>query len=536
MAKKTKWRKWLWRTALVLGVAFLGLLVFLVGFRESWAEPVPGVSTAMTRPIVTEEELGPASAYRLLLEAVEPPKDADAPPGDDQPATETDPVTGLDTPVLPAPVWREAWWESMMKFRRHPWPSSPPPSMKESADDGGDEGGGALEDPDHMPPWTLEQCRDIERRFGLHAPKLAALDRALEAPHPQMPTVAHVDDTFPYLASVRDLGRWLCVSAQYRAAHGDLPGAFEDVRRGLQLGSLVTQGGTVIHYLVGRCCQAAACEAAWQIAIRHQPPPALLRRAAQDFLDAEKANESLADVMRAEALFAKSAVAIVYSETTLDPIARPAPKPVQYMVFALAWPAGSTPKATTRNLDACYQRLVSMASTPYSRTLQETYDWFGRELATLASYKPRLICRMKDPLGLHLAARVIPCLLGAHCAAATQDALLRGMAAFCAVAAHRQERGTLAESLEELVPEYLPCVPADPFDGEPLRYIRHDTPGLSPDTWAVYSVGRDFVDDGGRAYWTGFRSEDQPPGVDLVWPSRPYSPLPEPELDPLPAP
>lgn len=57
---------------------------------------------------------------------------------------------------------------------------------------------------------------------------------------------------------------------------------------------------------------------------------------------------------------------------------------------------------------------------------------------------------------------------------------------------HRQASGSFPESLAVLVPEFLPEVPVDPFDGQPLRY------SLTPDGPLLYSIGVDRNDDGGR--------------------------------------
>jgi hypothetical protein len=54
---------------------------------------------------------------------------------------------------------------------------------------------------------------------------------------------------------------------------------------------------------------------------------------------------------------------------------------------------------------------------------------------------------------------------------------------------HHLERGAWPERLEGLVPTYLPAVPRDPFDGQPLRYAVRDG---SPRIW---SVGPDRKDD-----------------------------------------
>jgi len=66
--------------------------------------------------------------------------------------------------------------------------------------------------------------------------------------------------------------------------------------------------------------------------------------------------------------------------------------------------------------------------------------------------------------------------------------------ALVAVAAerHRLRHGTWPALLAEIVPEFLPALPADPFDGQPLRYKR------LPEGIVIYSVGPDGVDDGGQ--------------------------------------
>jgi hypothetical protein len=80
----------------------------------------------------------------------------------------------------------------------------------------------------------------------------------------------------------------------------------------------------------------------------------------------------------------------------------------------------------------------------------------------------------------------------------------------CAVAAVAAERyrlrhGTWPASLAALVPEFLRQVPADPYDGQPLRYRR------LPDGVLIYSVSTDGQDDGG----TINRENPTFPGSDL---------------------
>jgi hypothetical protein len=70
---------------------------------------------------------------------------------------------------------------------------------------------------------------------------------------------------------------------------------------------------------------------------------------------------------------------------------------------------------------------------------------------------------------------------------------------------YRLDKGRWPESLDALLPHYLPSVPADPFDGQPLRFSR------LADGVVIYSIGPDRTDDGGRID----RSHPGTPGTDL---------------------
>jgi hypothetical protein len=60
-----------------------------------------------------------------------------------------------------------------------------------------------------------------------------------------------------------------------------------------------------------------------------------------------------------------------------------------------------------------------------------------------------------------------------------------------AIERYRRQQGEPPERLGALVPQFLPQLPVDPFDGQPLRYV------VQPDQYLLYSVGQDRVDNGG---------------------------------------
>jgi hypothetical protein len=72
------------------------------------------------------------------------------------------------------------------------------------------------------------------------------------------------------------------------------------------------------------------------------------------------------------------------------------------------------------------------------------------------------------------------------------EAQLAGLEVLCGLRLYELDHGEMPESLDALVPDYLPEMPLDPFTGEPLIYNPPDE-GL-----ALYSAGPDGQDDGGQ--------------------------------------
>ncbi len=70
-------------------------------------------------------------------------------------------------------------------------------------------------------------------------------------------------------------------------------------------------------------------------------------------------------------------------------------------------------------------------------------------------------------------------------------ARLRLLECELALRAYRLEKGRLPERLGELVPDYVPEVPLDPFSGRPLVYRK------TKDEYLLYSLGADRIDGGG---------------------------------------
>ncbi|MGB9877802.1 MAG: hypothetical protein ACPLPS_08555, partial [bacterium] len=83
---------------------------------------------------------------------------------------------------------------------------------------------------------------------------------------------------------------------------------------------------------------------------------------------------------------------------------------------------------------------------------------------------------------------------------------LEATATLLALRAYKKDKGHLPDNLSELVPEYLPEIPIDPFDGKPLRY--------SKEKRIIYCVGKDLIDSGGsigeRGSWKDWKDPTFP--------------------------
>lgn len=126
-------------------------------------------------------------------------------------------------------------------------------------------------------------------------------------------------------------------------------------------------------------------------------------------------------------------------------------------------------------------------------------NWDERRLAAQLEYPRRLVeeAKLKTKLEERLRSSYLPVArvftYADHEGRAQSIALRRIALTACAVERyHLKNAPGLPDRLDQLVPEFLPAVPLDPFDGRPLRY----TP--NSEGYVIYSVGPDKADDGGR--------------------------------------
>lgn len=447
-----------------LWTAFLLMVQVTVADRQPWIEPLPGVRMEPARPVRSEADFGPDSAYRLLLQATESREKQES-------------------------VRAEAEWDCLEALRSQPRQ-------------------GALD----------QQTRTLLRE-GEESLVLAR--RAAVATDVQMPT----DDSWfgglaPLSPGVRHLSRLLVLSAYAKEGQGDLAGALEELLVCIRCGSTLSRGQGMIGYCVDSVVSALAVDAMHRIVVRNEVPAPVLRRYAQELLQVSDQVEPCVEAIRHEA----RQVADTFDHVDLmiriswAPLRGLGGERVHWLIArGIAAVTGSTRRAMQRDVAALYQHYVQLASLPYSREVDAQFSALPPPLEGDVACR---FFRVDDSVGLFLVHRCCARVAPFVARVAERDAILRGMALFLAIRAYEAEQRRPPLLAADLVPEFLPRIPLDPFDGQPFRYVCGKVPASwGGVAWGIYSIGRDFTDDGGRLPdppHIGCQGHDKPP-CDAVW-------------------
>lgn len=333
--------------------------------------------------------------------------------------------------------------------------------------------------------WSDAVFTGLVASLAVSSTNLALARQAVLAGEIQVPTLLSYDTPLPYISGVSESARFFRVSAIRDASQGDCRKAFSDLATAIRFCNMPARGGASIHHAIGMNCSDFLCDTMLRIASCHRVPNEVLVEAAKGLRDVEERLEPLAEAFRHECLLATSIV----DEAFIDPegtLGYHSP-PIMKVAIAVAPLLGSTPAVVKRNLAHCYSHLVYLAENPEeSRSREELEEIFENLDGPL-----QILCR-KDPVGYTVSALFV----AGHTHLIDQRrrtvSRLRQTRVFLAVTAFQQAHDRVPGALEKLVPEFLDGVPADIYDGDPLRYV------VAPDgRWRVYSIGSDKTDDGG---------------------------------------
>jgi hypothetical protein len=339
----------------------------------------------------------------------------------------------------------------------------------------------SLEDPD--PPVQLDarQTKALgdELKRAAQALALARKGSALQrGRYPIVYTRDFISTRLPYTQDTRTVARLLAFNALLRAQEGDLDGALASCRWMFGAGRSVGDEPTLISMLVRIAVHHYGARKVERVLAQGEPSEAALV-ALQHLLEEEVREPLLLLGLRGERGGMDALMeAIQNGDVNLWQLAQLA----------------SGPRASLISLEGL--KMVAMAgSVKHSRAVQLRYMNRIVEYAKRPLIEQPALFKQADE-----EVKRLPGLARMLCPAASKvaeafhrdQALLECTILLVAAERYRRARGHWPETVNELVPAFATAVPADPFDGKPLRLVRR------PDGLVVYSVGVDGVDNGGN--------------------------------------
>lgn len=297
----------------------------------------------------------------------------------------------------------------------------------------------------------------------------------------------------PDTSAMRQAGRLLAIQARYSAARGDTASALADVTA---LGGVARHGRSDpygLTWAVGAWLDRLAFDTL-QVVLRSQNPSAeALEKAHIDHLFSYR--RQMGRLLRYEE------AEMLNVMTDLD---------TQLTWSTPKWLAGADPKSTyfghtsggiaALGLAPIYRVFVLLpAFAAYRR---------GMELAHASTSMPYADFTARvEHIESSLAGRGVfaeAASLSLRLAKETYRGDAYNLVAYTALAMHRYhaEHGRFPETLDELTPDVIPIVPADPYANQPLKLE------TTTDGWIVYSVGPDATDNHGAPWDSKQRSGD----------------------------
>ena len=342
-----------------------------------------------------------------------------------------------------------------------------------------------------------EQTAALRKEMKRASPALVEARKLVDMTEGRYPITYSADfisTLIPHTQDARGIARLLSCDAHLRAQELDADGALASCRGALDAGRSVGDEPLLISQLVRIACRAMAVGQAERVLAQGEPSQDALKQF-QQLLEKEEPEPLLLIAARGERAGLDRLMETIQSGKTkltardLAVTARfggqSAPSAVEDLVL---WMPGSY-KGQRAAMLRYMNRYVELAKLPP----EQQHPGF-RQLEATTKDQPVLV------------RLLVPALGKVSEAARRSQAQLR-----CAIVAAAAERYRLAKgqwpgTLDVLKEAgYVREAPTDPYDGQPLRWLRLD------DGLEVYSVGPDGEDNGGKMD----RQNPTTPGTDL---------------------
>lgn len=291
------------------------------------------------------------------------------------------------------------------------------------------------------------------------------LDKAVQVPRSQTPWLSALSDIATEIGKMPNLHRTLSISALAKSREGNPDEALQIVKTSLLIGHKVEGShGTLIHYLTGMSLKRGALVLAEKIVAENSATEEALREMLHAVASTRPGTQSLTKALHSELrLFddgLKQVTSGIIAEMADDPqndLLRTAPH----------IPLFFKPNKTRRIYADFLRHSVSDVDHPLdkqsARMQQEEFEGYIKQ--SIVTHPENAIGRLYLAIFVPGTARVLSARLRHQSNISAVETLL-------ALHLYQRAHAQLPETLDALVPAYLPAVPRDYFDGQPIRYSR----------------------------------------------------------------
>jgi len=281
----------------------------------------------------------------------------------------------------------------------------------------------------------------------------------------------------PHLRKLRGAARLLRLEAVIRARRGDMAGAMEDVRLIFRLRRFVDDEPTLISKLVAIALDSIACSALKGVLVQGSPDRESVEMIFKELEGREKSNRLV------KAFLGETATGIQFFEAVRKDARKIKEISGSHALFSLGFRLIWVRPADEYHYLRIMRLFRDASRENFPDALEEAK--LAQTEAELQSKRAWLAIPFKT-----LTSIITPALGRALVAMARADASTGMARTVLALSLYRSEVGGYPDSLQPLVPKYLPALQIDPFDGKPLRYRRKG------EGYVVYSVADNKTDDG----------------------------------------
>jgi hypothetical protein len=377
-------------------------------------------------------------------------------------------------------LWRSEdpeFWEAYLKFGTN---SLPTPKRSERLRTFRDKSTAEI----RRGEFSAAEVEQLTTEVASRAAHREALRGALARPQFRFPLqlAAGAGTLMPHLARMKEEALEFRAEGWLAVQQGDADRAIRSLTNSAGLGQLLRDEPTLISQLVRISSCTLASSQAEHVLTRFQ-----LEAHQLDDLEAAIRRFSQADGFR-EAMIHERASGVAMFENPPMLSAEmnryeDSPESSDGLRLALtAWRVTGLKQLDKRVFLEAFEHQLTNAPLNSPERLWAVEAAGSNAIQQIHAFPPKIVSGILFPSFSRAAQRF--CQLDAH-----RDSALT------AVAIERFRRahdGALPETLQQLVPTWLPKIPADIFDGQPLRYRRLDR------GYVVYSVGPDRLDDGGQ--------------------------------------